>query len=681
MQQQKSDRSGLTFEASAISSLSPTDLQRTASLILQITGSLTSATTEEELIEKAKDSIVQLFNPSALFLAIPYPEEASKFRLYSEAKLVEQELQNIQEYLKGLLQSGVDSIFEQLFDTFPGLREVPKIIVRSPVSAQNRLFILLAGTSSLNPDQSLALLKTIEQILRLRLESIRLQTAVDRRIMNLAWLHQSASGLSGQLLNVGDLLQAISEEGRKVLGATAAAVLVPDPRSGYEVKAKSGFDSDLPLSSALFTRALEDFQVSGRKAVTYRGEQNEVSLLVPLMLRGESKGILFFYSNKPDFQLGDDLLQIAEIFGSWVSIAIENAMMFERVSSSQREWENTFDSIADPIYIVDTEYKLRKMNKSLAAFTMKSIKLPLELNCFRYLFQRSTMCPWCPVPKGMQTGQAITVEAPVFSDGIWQIQSFPYTDKTDKRIGSINVLRDITVLKRMQEQLIESEKMASTGKLISGVAHEVRIPLFGISTTVRALSNELGNKEDLKPFLEIITSETGRLNRLMEDLLNYSRPVKIDKNQSDIIEILREAIEHFQHVPSAQDATINLFSSDNVPPIYVDRNKITQVLINLFDNGIQHSRGPAKIDVFLEYLSLANPPEIHLVVKDNGTGINKQNLARIFDPFFTTRQRGTGLGLSIVRKVIHDHGGRIAVESHEDVGTTFRISLPMSARR
>jgi two-component system NtrC family sensor kinase len=683
MQQQKSDPSGLTFEPSAFGNLSPSDVKKTATFLFEFTQALSSAATEAELIERARAIIISVFDPKFVFLAIPKFEEPNVYDLHFHSKASEEEVKSLADSIKGLLLSGIDSIFEQLFDTFPSLKDVSKIIIRSPASSRERILILLFGVSRLNDEQSTAISSALEQLIRLRLESLRLRGAVDRRMMNLAWLHQSAAGLSGQLLNVNDLLRAISEEGRRVLGASAAAVLMPasDPKDGYVSQASSGFDSEqLPLSPAMFNKALEEFHVSHRKAITFKGQLHEFFLLVPLIFRGQSNGMILFYSNIPDFQLTDDLIQIAEIFGGWVSIAIENATMFERVSSSQREWENTFDSIADPIYIVDTEYKLRKMNKSLAAFTMKSIKLPLEMSCFRYLFQRSTICPWCPVPKGMQTGQAITVEAPVFADGIWQIQSFPYTDKSDNRIGSINVLRDITILKRMQDQLIESEKMASTGKLISGVAHEVRNPLFGISTTVRALSNELGNKEELKPFLEIITSETGRLNRLMEDLLNYSRPVKIDKNQSDIVEIVKEVIEHFQHIPAAQDVQINLFTSDNIPPMYVDRNKINQVLVNLFDNGIQHSRGAAKIDVFLEYLSLANPPEIHLVVKDYGIGIGKDYLPRIFDPFYTTRQRGTGLGLSIVRKVIHDHGGRIGVESHQDVGTTFRISLPVTPR-
>jgi signal transduction histidine kinase len=230
----------------------------------------------------------------------------------------------------------------------------------------------------------------------------------------------------------------------------------------------------------------------------------------------------------------------------------------------------------------------------------------------------------------------------------------------------------------MQEQLIETEKLASAGKLISGVAHEVRNPLFGISATVRALANELKGKQDIQSYVDIIMSETTRLNRLMEDLLNYTRPVKIDKNPSDLMDLVNEVMAQFQNLPEAQTAEFQVMMGDRIPPMNMDRNKMKQVLFNLFENGIQHAREEPRVEIFLQYLSLANPPEIHLVIKDNGLGISRENLTKVFDPFFTTRKKGTGLGLSIVRKVIHDHGGRISVESHQGIGTTFRITLPLA---
>lgn len=491
-------------------------------------------------------------------------------------------------------------------------------------------------------------------------------------------LQGSIARLSRQILNPGELYQAVCEEAVRIFGADSAVVLScsAESRTGFSVRAQSSPQtSTLPSDQTILASAFRELE-QGTASVQMQ-EGTDPAVLIPLPQRGAPHALLVLRGRAPQFVLDSGRIQVARIFGDLVAIAIENAEMFERVSISQREWENTFDSIADPIYIVDNEYRLRKMNKSLASYAMKSIKLPEGQYCYSHIYHRNTICPWCPVPKGMQTGQSVTVEAPAFADGIWQIQSFPYTDKSGIRAGSINVLRDITPLKRMQEQLIESEKMASTGKLISGVAHEVRNPLFGISTTARALANELENKEEIKPFLDIITSETGRLNRLMEDLLNYARPVKIDKNASDMIQIVQEVIDHYRKSPLHKDVIINLFCSEIIPAINVDRNKINQVLVNLFENGIQHALGQPRIDVFLQYLSLSDPPEIHIVIKDNGGGISPDALQRIFDPFFTTRQRGTGLGLSIVRKVIHDHGGRIAVESHTGVGTTFRISLPV----
>ena len=665
---------------------SPGNLEGAENLLLNLNSSLAETDSEQQLMEKLRDFVVSSLDPLAVFLAVNESDLQSRFRLYSFSRLEGENEQALTEFLNKILGSGIDPISVGLFDSFAFLNGVSRILIKTAARHSVRMMIFILGSKEGSSEGNSALLNFLEQSFRVRIENLRLRETMQEQVANLAGLYKSVEGLGREIRNASDLLPAICEEARRVLGAAASAVLMPtdETKRSYVVKVQSGFDSgELPLSDALFARAMEDFETSRRKAVVYSGRNKEKLLLVPLIQGNEPIGVLFLWCTNPDFHLSDDRLQIAEILAVWISISIENAVMFDRVSQSQREWENTFDSIADPIYIVDNDYVLRKMNRSLASYVSKNIKLPMERNCFRYLFHRNTVCPWCPVPKGVETGESVTVEAPVFAGGLWQIQSFPFTDKSGTRVGSINVMRDITILKRMQEQLIESEKLASAGKLISGVAHEVRNPLFGISTTVRALANELGNKQELKPYLDIVTNETARLNRLMEDLLNYSRPVQIDKNPSDMTEIVREVIEHFNLVPAAQaqEVSISFFNSDNIPPINVDTGKIKQVLFNLFENGIQHSAAKARIDVFLEYLALATPPEIHLVVKDNGKGISPENLKKIFDPFYTTRQRGTGLGLSIVRKVIHDHGGRISVESHQDVGTTFRISLPVVAKQ
>src|SRR5262249_28860875 len=157
---------------------------------------------------------------------------------------------------------------------------------------------------------------------------------------------------------------------------------------------------------------VEEFELMHRKRIVYRGEVPQAYLLLPILEKGEVYAVLLFENTRQDYRFSEDRLQIAEILADGVSIAWESALMLERISSSQQEWESTFDSISDPIYIVDADYRLRKINRSLASYAMISIKLPRERNCFRHLFHRNTICPWCPVPKSLQSGASITVEAP-----------------------------------------------------------------------------------------------------------------------------------------------------------------------------------------------------------------------------------------------------------------------------
>jgi signal transduction histidine kinase len=666
-------------ELSLLRDLTPDQLQEIGIFLLRLHEDSDSVHSEKELIQNTIDQIQRAFHPAAFFLAYSLQGDSSRFVCQGLSRLDSTGEIDLSRFIQGLLKSGLDFISIELLESFPFLKGISKILVKSPAISKEKVLLLLLGAST-STEVAARLLQVTERWFRAHLEHLRSRTALRLQAENLAGVHRSARGMVRRLLSLEPLLQNISEEAKRVMRADAAAVLIStdETNSAYTIRAQSGFrGGQIPLSPSLFARVFDDFGLNGQKAVSYRVGQGEIFVMAPLLRRGEASGTLLFYSKDPDYSPGEDRLHLAEIYGDWISMAIENAVMFQRVAQGQKEWENAFDSIAAPIYIIDNNYRLKKINKSLADLAVKSIKLPVDPNCYRYLFNQNAVCPWCPVPKDLQTRESITVQAPIFPGGLWQIQSFPHIDQNEERIGSINVLQDISLIKRMQEQLIESEKYASAGKLISGVAHEVRNPLFGISATVRALANELGDQQDIKPFLDVVTSETARLNRLMEDLLNYSRPVRIDQDPSDIADIVREVMDEFEHTVNGESVEINLLTAETVPSINVDRNKMKQVLFNLIENSNQHVRDKCRIDIMLQYLSLSDPPEIHLIVKDNGIGINLENLHRVFDPFFTTRQKGTGLGLSIVRKVIHDHGGRISVESHLNVGTTFRISLPV----
>ena len=654
------------------------ELQRAGLILVELLNSISDQTMEEDLLVRALSTLNKRVDAKGTFLALSNPLDESRYSVHGESNMPPELHDQLQINLEGLLVSGIDSISSDILESLISPKQ-ESCVVRSPLGQQDRILLMVFGAKEPLVEQILVL---VEPVIRMKIQALRSTMAHDQSDSLLKGMRDASRKMVQHLLMQSQLYSNLLEDARNLLRARACAVLVPtdETRSNYTVRWQAGFPMNArPIPQALFSKAFVDYELNEREAILYTAGENESFLLVPLTQRNFVSGILLFGGTESSFrQAGHRWRLVAEFFGDWVSMANETATLFDRFAASQIEWENTFDSIADPIYIIDDEYRLKKINKSLSSYSMKSIKVPLDPQCYRYLFNQNSICPWCPVPKSQNTAMPETVEVPLFSSGTWLLQTFPFTDKDDSRRGSINVLRDITLLKRVQDQLIETEKLASVGKLISGVAHEVRNPLFGISATVRALANELKDKEDIRSYVDIIMTETTRLNRLMEDLLNYTRPVKIDKNPSDLSELVQEVLEQLQNLPEGQHAQFDVIAGDKIPAMNMDRNKMKQVLFNLFENGIQHAREVPRIEVFLQYLSLADPPEVHLVIKDNGSGISRENLTRVFDPFFTTRKKGTGLGLSIVRKVVHDHGGRISVESHPGIGTTFRITLPLA---
>ncbi len=237
-------------------------------------------------------------------------------------------------------------------------------------------------------------------------------------------------------------------------------------------------------------------------------------------------------------------------------------------------------------------------------------------------------------------------------------------------------------LKTGHEQLIQSRKLASLGTLTAGVAHELGNPLNNISMiaqTYLELFDHL-SKEDRIDYMKTVLEESERIRRIVQDLLDFSRPKETDFKICDINKVMKSSLKLVQNMLDVSEIETSLELQENLPPVFIDENKIGEVLVNLLSNAIHAMSGGGT--VFLRTTLAEGKEHILIEIEDTGKGIPAEFLPNIFDPFFSTKgTEGTGLGLSISYGVIKKHKGRISVRSKVGEGTTFIIELPVYAEK
>jgi len=228
------------------------------------------------------------------------------------------------------------------------------------------------------------------------------------------------------------------------------------------------------------------------------------------------------------------------------------------------------------------------------------------------------------------------------------------------------------------EQLIQSRKLASLGTLTAGVAHELGNPLNNISMTAQTFLELIDtlSREDHIDFMTKVLDETERIRRIVQDLLDFSRAKEVNFTVSDINTVLTGSLKLVQNMFNVSGIETRVQLQADLPPVYIDENKIREVLVNLLTNTIHATRVGDK--VFLRTYLSDSGDRILIDIEDTGKGIAQEFLAHIFDPFFSTKgTEGTGLGLSISYGIVKEHKGTITVRSTVGVGTTFTIALPV----
>ncbi|MDP3297495.1 MAG: ATP-binding protein [Thermodesulfovibrionia bacterium] len=277
----------------------------------------------------------------------------------------------------------------------------------------------------------------------------------------------------------------------------------------------------------------------------------------------------------------------------------------------------------------------------------------------------------------------------------------PQFDNKGNIIGLVGIARDITQRKKVEEEhvtivesemkkaeelkkayaelqeskneLVRSEKLAYTGRIAAGVAHEIRNPLTNVIMSVQQLKKATRKPENpTAKHIEIVERNTERINYLITELLNCARPLKLDIQLHDIHMILKNVLESIKSKIRLQRIKVVKGFTSHLPKIMIDRNQIERAFLNIVLNAIEAMPKGGKLTIATEL----NESLFVLKIQDTGKGIPEKDIIRIFDPFFSSKHGGVGLGLTLCYGIIVSHGGTIEVKSKLKKGTIFTVSLP-----
>ena len=253
------------------------------------------------------------------------------------------------------------------------------------------------------------------------------------------------------------------------------------------------------------------------------------------------------------------------------------------------------------------------------------------------------------------------------------VVSAPLYEKEGTFLGAIAIFRDMTEIKRLEEEVARSRRLASLGGLAAGVAHEIRNPLSSIKGLATYFREKFADAPDDREAAEVMIGEVDRMNRVVTQLIEFARPLQMTIVPVSLPVIIRHALMLIEKEAAKQKVAIKTDFPDEAWEIPVDADRMTQVFLNLFINAIHAMENGGELRVSL---ARQENKTVRVSVSDTGGGIAAADIPRVFDPYFTTRPSGTGLGLAICHKIVEAHRGEIFLESEQGKGTTAVVILP-----
>ncbi len=565
-------------------------------------------------------------------------------------------------------------------------------------------FRLGARNYLIKPFSDIEARAVIDQALRerrLRRDKERLTASLQQRVQELTVLYRIGKSVTG-LMDQEQLLQRIVEAGVFITQAEEGFLLLHDEtqqelylRAAKNLGEQRAQSLRLPIDDSLAGQVFRtgkpvrlDQSRVGAALKVKTGFLVRAILQVPLMLGTKVKGVLAVDNRVADRTFTENDEYLLATLADYAAIAIENARLYEQVKLSEQRYRDLFVNAYDLIFMLNETLTITTINKvgeQLTGYTLAELLgRPLRALCaseswagaepyLRELLAGRSVAPF-ELELVRRDGEPVYLE--VSAQGIQNGVGLK---------GVHCIARNLTERRRLEQQLLQSEKLSAIGQLVAGVAHELNNPLTSVSGYAQLLLRDERLPPEPRQDLEQIYVQAERAAKIVQNLLIFAREHKPERTIGSVNEALRRALALQQYQLRVENIGVRLELDPGLPPTTADFHQLQQVFLNLITNAryamVQKGgQGTLTLRTSLEQRP-GGEAQIRIEVVDTGVGIPERDLQKIFNPFFTTKPvgQGTGLGLSICFGIVKEHEGQIWAESQIGVGTCVVVTLPVRA--
>ena len=425
---------------------------------------------------------------------------------------------------------------------------------------------------------------------------------------------------------------------------------------------------------------------------------DRLELMVPLLHEGERLGVLEVAVARDgrERMIRDVLAVAANILAPLLAsqelsqdLAFEVARRARETDAQRRFTAKVIDSLPVGLYVIDRDFRIQAWNRKRETGT-QGVRREDALGraIFEVLSRQPRELLEREFTEVFTSGRMQVIEMETGAPGEarhYRITKIPMRLNDDEVTHVITIGEDITEWRDAQRQIAQSENLAAIGQLAAGVMHEINNPLATIGAcadAIRGRAEDAGQEvaSGVEEYLKIVDAEVQRCKRIVEGLLDYSRPKKAAKSGVDVNKVVGETLFLLKHHDKFKRLELRQELADALPAIQASAEQLIQVFMSLMLNAMDAMEARGTLTV----RTRRNPDradEVVIEFSDTGVGIARSDVQKIFEPFYTTKPqgRGTGLGLSICYAIVAEHGGRIEVDSQLGRGSTFRVLLPVGA--